>query len=575
MYETRPWLAHNGSVPASLDYPEASIFGLLEADARLHPRLPALVFMGRTTTKARLLERITLMSRAFGARGMKAGDRVVICLPNMPQAVVAFYALSRLGAIPAPIHPLSTTPEIETYVRITEARWAITLDGFFPRFAPVMEAKGLERTIVCSIGGEAAFPTSVGYALGPGRKIAPVACDDRILSWEALEREARALPELAAPDPLRGRDGALVLFSGGSTGEPKGIFLSNLNCNALALQTRAAGGPIEPGDIMLSILPMFHGFGLAVGIHAILVSGGTCVLVPRFKAKALAPMVRRYRPSFMAGVPTLYDALAADPRFRRTPLSSFKGLFCGGDSLPPEIKYRFEEVLRKNGGKAVLREGYGMTESVTANMLMPAGEYRERSIGVPYPDMLAKVVKAGTTEECGPMEEGEICVSGPTVMLGYLGDEAATAEVLKVHADGRTWLHSGDIGCMDAGGFFYFRQRAKRVIKTSGIAVYPSQVEDVLNKHPAVRLSCVIGVPHPTQVEVPKGFVTLNEGYTATGELEKELIDHCRKALLSYSCPRKIEFIPEMPMTRVGKVAFRVLQEKEEAEADRREAGTR
>jgi len=160
-------------------------------------------------------------------------------------------------------------------------------------------------------------------------------------------------------------------------------------------------------------------------------------------------------------------------------------------------------------------------------------------------------------------------------MLGYLGDEAATAEVLKVHADGRTWLHSGDIGCMDAGGFFYFRQRAKRVIKTSGIAVYPSQVEDVLNKHPAVRLSCVIGVPHPTQVEVPKGFVTLNEGYAATGELEKELIDHCRKALLSYSCPRKIEFIPEMPMTRVGKVAFRVLQEKEEAEADRREAGTR
>jgi len=308
---------------------------------------------------------------------------------------------------------------------------------------------------------------------------------------------------------------------------------------------------------------MFHGFGLAVGIHTMLVNGGNCILVPRFSAKTLAPLVRKYRPAFMAGVPTLFDALAADPDFCRTSISSFKGIFCGGDSLPPEIKYRFEAVLKKNGGATTLREGYGMTESVTANMLMPAAEYRERSMGVPYPDMMAKVVKPGTTEECAPLEEGEICVCGPTVMLGYLGNPAATAGVLRRHPDGITWLHSGDIGCMDEDGFFFFRQRAKRIIKTSGVAVYPSQVEDVLNKHPAVRLSCVIGVPHKTQVEVPKGFVTLNEGYEATVELEKELIDHCRKQLIPYSCPRNIEFLPELPMTRVGKVAFRVLQEME------------
>jgi Acyl-CoA synthetases (AMP-forming)/AMP-acid ligases II len=310
---------------------------------------------------------------------------------------------------------------------------------------------------------------------------------------------------------------------------------------------------------------MFHGFGLAVGIHAILVHGGACALVPRFKASELAGLVRKHRPAFMAGVPTLYDALSSDPKFRAAPLDSFKGIFCGGDSLSPETKYRFEEVLRANGGSAVLREGYGMTESVTANMLVPADEYRERSIGVPYPDMLAKIVRPGTVEECAPMEEGEICVSGPTVMIGYLDNQKATDEVLKAHPDGRTWLHSGDIGCMDCDGFFYFRQRAKRIIKTSGIAVYPTQVEDVLNKHPAVRLSCVIGVPHPTQVEVPKGFVTLNEGWAASTELEKELIELCRKKLIPHSCPRKIEFVSEMPLTRVGKVAFRVLQEREAA----------
>jgi long-chain acyl-CoA synthetase len=312
---------------------------------------------------------------------------------------------------------------------------------------------------------------------------------------------------------------------------------------------------------------MFHGFGLAVGIHAILVHGGTCVLVPRFKAQGLAALVRRHRPAFLAGVPTLFDALAADPAFQKTNLSSFKGIFCGGDSLNPETKYRFEAVLRKNGCDTSLREGYGMTESVTASILMPRDEYRERSIGLPYPDNLAKVVRPGN-EECAAMETGEICVSGPTVMLGYLDDPEATAQVLKVHADGRLWLHSGDIGCMDADGFFYFKQRSKRVIKTSGIAVYPSQVEDVLNKHPAVRLSCVIGVPHPSQVEVPKGFVTLNKGYAASPELEKELIDHCRKQLIPHSCPRRIEFMGELPLTRVGKVAFRVLEEREAGRLD-------
>jgi long-chain acyl-CoA synthetase len=541
------------------------MYGMLEADAARHPRIAALAFPGRTTSKARLLERVRLMSRAFAAAGIARGDRVLLCLPNVPQAVIALYALSRLGAIPAPIHPLSTPSEIGLFASLVSASWAITLDGFYPRFA---EASGLEgcpirRTILCGIGAELGLPASLAYALGPGRKAPRPPYGESVLSWRGLEASSRGLPELARPDPLSADEAALVLFSGGSTGEPKAILLSNRNCNALAVQTAAAGGPILPGDAILSILPMFHGFGLAVGIHAILAHGGTCVLVPRFKASGLASLVRRYRPAFMAGVPTLYDALAADPAFRRTKLGSFKGIFCGGDSLSPETKRRFEEVLRAGGCSAQLREGYGMTESVTANMLMPAGEYRERSIGLPYPDTLAKVVRYGTTEECAPMGEGEICVSGPTVMLGYLGEPAATAEVLRLHPDGRTWLHSGDIGCMDSDGFFYFRQRAKRVIKTSGISVYPTQVEDVLNKHPAVRLSCVIGVPHPTQVEVPKGFVTLNEGYAATEELERELIEHCRRRLIPHSCPRRIEFMSELPMTRVGKVAFKALQDRE------------
>ena len=316
MYETKPWLFHYGRTPSTLQYPEASIFGMLEADAARHPKITALEFMGRTTSKARLLERVVGMSRAFAAAGMKKGDRVIICLPNIPQAVIAFYALSRIGAIPAPIHPLSTSSEILAFSRLVSSPWAITLDGFFPRFAEILKPAGtpgdcpIRATVVCSIGPEAGFPTSLGYALGPAREIASVPYakggpdEASVLAWRELEAGSRIAPELEEPDPLSADEAALILFSGGSTGESKAILLSNRNCNALAIQTDAAGGPILPGDVMLSILPMFHGFGLAVGIHAILVHGGTSVLVPRFKAQSLAALVRKHKPAFMAGVPT-------------------------------------------------------------------------------------------------------------------------------------------------------------------------------------------------------------------------------------------------------------------------------
>jgi long-chain acyl-CoA synthetase len=299
--------------------------------------------MGRTISKARLLERIVGMSRALAAAGMKKGDRVIVCMPNVPQAVIAFYALSRLGAIPAPIHPLSTSSEILAFANLVSAPWAITLDSFFPRFMEIRGPGPIRRTIVCSIGGEMGFPTSLGYALGPARKIAPIPYGESVLSWRRLEASAHEAPELEEPDPLPADEAALILFSGGTTGESKAILLSNGNCNALAIQTNAAGGPILPGDAILSILPMFHGFGLAVGIHAILVHGGTCILVPRFKAGGLATLVRRHKPAFLAGVPTLFDALAADPTFGHTPLGSLKGIFSGGDSLSPETKHRFEE----------------------------------------------------------------------------------------------------------------------------------------------------------------------------------------------------------------------------------------
>ena len=566
MYEEQPWLKHFGETPVSLNYPSLSMYAMLKKNYSEFPNTDGLIFFGRTTSKAVLCRQIEHMSRRFAMLGLKKGDRVIICLPNMPQAVVSVYALNRLGAIPAPIHPLSAQGEIESYAKLVSAKAAITLDGFYPRFAAVQASTQFEKIIVCSMKTEMGFLTKIGFSLGPGRGIKKVPYSGTVIDWAELETDQGSeSPELETPDPLDADEMAIILFSGGSTAEPKAIMLSNRNCNALAMQMNAAGGPCLPGDKMLSILPIFHGFGLAVGIHAMMINSGACILVPKFKAATLAALVEKYKPQFMAGVPSLYDALAADKEFGRIKLDSFKGLFCGGDSLSPEIKKRFDKVLIKGGARIMLREGYGLTESVTACAIVPRSEYRDKSFGVPCPDNWLKVVMPDTEEECPVREDGEICVSGPTVMLGYFNEPDITAGVMKKHEDGKLWIHTGDIGCMDEDGFFYFKQRAKRIIKTSGIAVYPSHVEDALNKHPAVRLSCVIGVPHESRGEEPKAYIMLKEGYSGTEELKKEIINNCKNELMPYSRPRSIEFIDEMPMTNVGKVAFRELEKMEQS----------
>jgi long-chain acyl-CoA synthetase len=288
--------------------------------------------------------------------------------------------------------------------------------------------------------------------------------------------------------------------------------------------------------------------------------------VPQFTPETVADIISSQKPSFVIGVPTLFDALSRSPKMQKADLSCLRATFCGADSLPSTVKERFEEMVKKQGGNVQLLEGYGLTEAVTAIMAMPIGHYREGSIGMPFPDMLAKIVLLGTTDEAPLGEEGEICVSGPAVMMGYLNHPEETADTLKTHNDGRIWLHTGDIGTMDEDGFFYFKLRQKRMIKSSGMNVYPAQVEELLYKHPKVRDACVIGIPDEAQVQTVKGFVVLKNPADASIETEKELINYCREHLIKWSCPRSIEFRDDLPKTLVGKVAFNVLEKEEIAQ---------
>jgi long-chain acyl-CoA synthetase len=555
MSDSRPWLRYYGKVPHSLSYPELTLYEVLRATAARVPEAVAWDFFDTTRTYRQFVNDIDACADALATIGLKAGDRLLISMPTSPQAVIAFYAANKLGALPALIHPLSTAPEVEHYLNISKARMALTLDAFYATFAAIKPELPLLALVLARIPDALSPLKRFGFWLTKGRHIPPVPADSRVRWWAEL---MSARHPVATRAPANTDDAAAILFSGGTTGVPKGILLSNRNFIAEGMEVATWGG-IHDGDSILAILPIFHGFGLGVCVNAAFMAGGKSILVPTFTAEIVARLIRTKRPSLLVGVPTLFDALARDPSLQHADLSCLKATFSGADTLPRPVKERFEKLVRARGGHVQLLEGYGLTEAVSGIMATPVDEYREGSIGLPLPDMLARICRIGATDELPPGEEGEICISGPAVMLGYLDEPEATREALRVHADGRTWLHTGDLGRMDGDGFFYFSARFKRMIKSSGFNVYPAQVEAVLYQSPLVAEACVIGVPDPEQVERVKAVVVLKDPTKANAGVEKALIDACRASLIKWSCPREIEFRSELPKTRVGKIDYRIL----------------
>ena len=346
----------------------------------------------------------------------------------------------------------------------------------------------------------------------------------------------------------------MILYSGGTTGTTKGIVLTNRNFNALAQQIVATNPMFRPGDKMLAAMPLFHGFGLGVCIHSMLANGGRCILIPRFTAKSYAKQIVKYKCNFIAGVPTLYEALLRLPSMEGANLSSLKGVFSGGDSLSVELKKKFDKFLYDHKAVIQVREGYGTTETVTACCLTPPHMHKEGSIGLPFPDTYIKIVEPGTDRELPYGEEGEILLAGPTVMKEYMN-----------HPDGLSWVYTGDLGTMDADGFVFFRGRAKRMIISSGYNIYPAQIENLLDANELVQMSCVIGVPDAYKMQKVKAFVKLNPGVPANEATRQAILDYCSKHIAKYAMPCDVEFREELPKTLVGKVAYRILEEEEQA----------
>ena len=564
MQPKTPWVSHYGDVPFHLEYPKDTMSGVVLATAEKYPTLPALSYMGRIIPYSLLEKNIKITAKAFASIGIKEGDTVTVCLPNVPQAIYCLYALNHIGAIASMIHPLSAESEIEFYLRTAGSKCAITLDQFYPKFEEVMKKYPLEKLIIASAGSELGAVKKVAFSLMNLGKMPKLPKNNTVMKWNeffALGKKFKGdEPKVEKCD----KDVAVILFSGGTTGTTKGIMLSNLNFNALALQTAAMSHYDIHAMKMLAAMPVFHGFGLGVCIHTMMVAGGLSILVPRFNVKAYANLIKTEKPNFIACVATLFEAITRNPYLDGVSLDFLRGGFSGGDSLSVELKKKFDKFLDDHGSPVHVREGYGTTECVTASCLTPYCEEREASIGLPYPDTYYQICAVGTCDEVPYGEDGEICLCGPSVMVGYMNNEAETANTLRTHADGNVWLHTGDLGKMDEDGFIYFKQRIKRMIITSGYNVYPSQIENILDAHPKVQMSCVIGVKDPYKMQKVKAFIVLRDGIKPSEDIRQELHEYCKKNVAKYALPYQIEFREELPKTLVGKVAYTVLEKEAE-----------
>ncbi len=564
-----PWLSSYGDVNFYLQYPEGSMSKVVLETADKYPSQTALSCMGTKINFKSLKKNVIKMAKAFKWLGIKKGDVVTVCMPNIPQAVYSLYALNYIGAVASMIHPLSAEKEIVFYINEVESKFVITLDMFYDKFEKVLKEVDIKNLIISGSAEELGFIKSTLYGLTKGKKDRDFTPDEKVVFWKDIIKKSKG--ESVEFVDMDKNATATILFSGGTTGTTKGIELSNLNFNALAYQTMEMAHNRVQGTKMLAAMPVFHGFGLGVCIHTMMVAGGESILVPRFNPESYAGLIKDHRPNYIAGVPTLYEALTRINTLDGVKLDCLYGVFSGGDSLSIELKKKFDKFLDDHGALVHVREGYGTTECVTASCLTPYNKYKEGSIGVPYPDTYYTICKPGTCEELPYGEDGEICLKGPTVMVKYHDKEEETNNTLRVHADGDIWLHTGDLGYMDEEGFIYFKQRIKRMIITSGYNVYPSQIENVIDGHEAVQMSCVVGVKDTIRVQKIKAFIMLKEGFEPSPQLKKEIIRYCQERVAKYAIPYDIEFRDALPKTLVGKIAYRVLEEEENAKQEERE----
>lgn len=547
----KPWLKnYPEDVPTTLVYPQIPVFQILDDSAKKYPKNTALIFMGKKITYKKLDNLVNKLATALHNLGVKKGDKVALFLPNCPQFVISYYAALKIGAIVIPTNPLYTERELEYQLNNSDTETVITLSvkTLYQKVVNVKDKTKLKRIIISHISEYLPFPKSILYPIVKKKEIAKIEKDEKTYFLKDLLNKYSPTPPTVEIIPEE--DLALLQYTGGTTGVPKGVMLTHKNLIVNAVQCRYWFSKAKIGEeIFLSVLPFFHVFGMTVCMNVPIYLASSIILMPQFKLLELLKIINDFKPTIFPGVPSMYAVINNCSDIKKYDLSSIKFCISGAAPLPIEVAEQFEKIT---GG--ILVEGFGLTECSPVTHCNPLyGKRKIGSIGLPLPDTEMKIVDLETGEKILNIGEiGELAIKGPQVMKGYWRAPEETSQVLR-----NGWLYTGDIAKLDEEGYTFIVDRKKDMIIVGGENVYPRNIEEILYQHPKVKEAAVIGVPDAYRGEAVKAYVVLKDGQTATPQ---EIIEFCKKSLAKHAVPKTVEFCQELPKTLIGKVLKRALR---------------
>ena len=544
----------------NFDVPEKTIWQYLLETNSFNPNRKVIDYFGKTMNFKQFKKKIIKCSKAYASYGLKKGDAITIAMPNTPEGLIAFYAANRIGLVANMVHPKTSENEMLDYITDVDSKLVVCLDQCVEKINNIKDKTNLKKIVYVKPSESMPLYLKVAYELFKN-KYKNITTNDLVETWNDFISKSKNVSYVEENKYTKG-EVAVVLRTGGTSGTSKGAELSNESFNANIEQLKVIAPSYQRGDSILAVTPIFHGFGLANCVHTALCLEMFVTLLPEFQLKNFIKTMLRTKANLIIGVPTLWKSLTESEMLKDKDLSFIKVLISGGDKLAEKTEKEINEFLIKHNAPNKVYKGYGLTEGLAAITFSTDNANDLSTIGIPLPGNNIKIVKPGTSEELGYNQEGEICISGPTIMNQYHDNENETNATIKEHEDGKKWVHTGDIGYMNENGQIFYSQRLKRMIISSGYNVYPSQIEDVIYKHSAVDNCVVVGVPHKYKVEVPKAYVVLkdkNADQKLKLKIEKEIFEMCRINLSKMSYPREIAFVKELPRTGVGKTDYRKL----------------
>lgn len=559
------WLEHMVKDSWISEYPTGSMYEAIEETAKKVPNKVALDFEGAKIKYKDLIKGINKTAQSMKKLGVGEGDVVSIISPNFPQALFSFYATNRLGATANMMHPMLSIQEIKESIEKTKTKVIVILDQIYPKIASI-KWEGIEKPTIVLIRVVDALPAYAKpvYTMQNRKKKPTIKVNGNIIVyWNEFLANGVGV-ELPPADNDKDRV-AVIMSSGGTTGKPKGVMLTNYNFNSLYVQSMDICGEYYNVNMKwssLGLVPIFHGFGLGICIHSMLGLGFCIYLVPVFDFNKSIKLIFKKKINCIYAVPALFEALSRSTQIETEDVSFIKMLISGGDKISVELQKRINSYMEKKGSDVRVREAFGQTESVCGGTINPRFDIRIGSVGIAYPDNEIKVVKLGTIEEAPLGEEGELCIFGPTVMKGYFDNEEATAQVLKKHDDGKVWLHTGDVFTMDKDGYAYYKRRINRMIICAGYNIYLNEVEEIIQSCPCVSVCCAVGREDKVVGKRLEVYVELNNPNADIDECKEVIRKKCEENLAQHSIPSKINVVKEIPRTPVGKIDY-VLISKE------------